>query len=166
MPSLKSLEYGLLSVTLVVALVTDLRARRIPDLLTYPAIVAALGLRAWLEGPGGLTTGVVSGLVGLIVAGGWFGLFALSGRGLGWGDVKLAAVVGACLGFPHAAAALVFISLVGAAQAVVSLAWSGGLGDAVRRAFGRDEPDGAGRKQIPYGVAIALGALWAMWWQG
>lgn len=164
MPSLLLLEYGLLSVTLLVALATDLKSRRIPDLLTYPAMFAALGLRAFIEGLGDADTGLFSGLIGLGIAGGWFALFALFNGGMGWGDVKLAAVVGACLGLPKTPAALLFISLVGAAQAVLSLVLSGSLGATLRRTFSKEEAR-SDRKQIPYAVAIALGAAWAMWWQ-
>ncbi len=168
MPALIPLEYGLLTLTLAVALVTDLRGRRIPDVLTYPAMLLALGLRAWLEGLGGeITLGVFSGAVGLVAAGGWFGLFAISGKGMGWGDVKLAAVVGACLGVPLVLSALIFISLVGALQAVVSLLWNGGLGETLRGVLAKRSGDAVTpRQQIPYAVAIALGSLWAMWWQG
>lgn len=168
MSALIPLEYGLLTLTLVVALATDLRGRRIPDVLTYPAMALALGLRAWFEGLGDdVTLGVFSGAVGLVAAGGWFALFAAFSKGMGWGDVKLAAVVGACLGVPLVLSALIFISLVGALQAVVALLWNGGLGETLRSVItrGSEEPP-TSRKQIPYAVAIALGSLWAMWWNG
>lgn len=156
MPSLLLLEYGLLSVTLFVALVTDLKSRRIPDLLTYPAMLIALGLRVASEGVGDADTGLITGLIGLAIAGGWFSLFALSNGGMGWGDVKLAAVVGACLGLSKAPAALLFISLAGAAQAILFLLMS--------RSSQREKTN-TDRKHIPYAVAIAVGAAWAMWWQ-
>lgn len=146
MPSLQLAAFALLGLTLVVALVTDLRERRIPDWLTYPAMLLALGLRAALEGVGDLETGLLSGVAGLAAAGGWFALFAAFGRGMGWGDVKLAAVVGACLGIPLAGVALVCISLAGAVQAAAWLALKRG-------------------KHIPYAVAIAAGSACAMWWR-
>lgn len=158
----------LLAVTLAVAVATDLKRRRIPDLLTYPAMVAALALRFWREGLGDLDAGLLSGLAGLTVAAGWFGAFALSGKGMGWGDVKLAGVMGAAFGIPLSLTGLVFISLAGALQAIVSLLWQGDLSATVRTVLSRkvgspgdtEKPE----RHIPYGVAIALGSLWAMWW--
>ncbi|MGV3620139.1 MAG: A24 family peptidase [Archangium sp.] len=161
---MNALQYGLLSVTLIVALATDLKHRKIPDLLTYPAMLIALGLRAYFEGTGDADTGLITGLIGLAIGGGWFALFALFNRGMGWGDVKLAAVVGACLGLAKTPAAIVFISLAGAAQAVLSLVMSGSLDATLRRTFSKEKSNGE-RKQIPYAVAIAVGAAWAMWWQ-
>ena len=164
MPTLKALLFGVLALTLVVALATDLKSRRIPDLLTWPAMAFALGLRAGFEGPGEVNTGLLSGLLGLAGAAGWFGTFALRTKGLGWGDVKLAGVVGATLGGPLALAAVLFISLAGAFQAVASLIWQGDLSDTVRGVLRNDGSTGTPKRQIPYGVAIAIGSFGAMWW--
>jgi len=158
----------LLACTLAVAVATDLKQRRIPDLLTYPAMIAALAFRFWKDGTGDLESGLLSGLAGLALAAGWFGVFALSGKGMGWGDVKLAGVMGAAFGIPLSLTGLVFISLAGALQAIVSLLWRGDLSDTVRTVLSRkvgspgdtEKPE----RHIPYGVAIALGSLWAMWW--
>lgn len=153
--------------TVVLGVVTDLKTKKIPDLLTYPAMALALGARLWLEGVGELDSGLLSGLAGLGAAVLWFGSFALAKKGLGWGDVKLAGVMGATLGMPLTLAALVFVSLAGAFQAVVSLIWVGALSDTVRRVLARkvDGPDANPvKRSIPYGVAIALGSFWAMWW--
>ncbi len=166
MPPLKPLLFGLLVATLAVALVTDVKNRRIPDLLTYPAMAAALGLRAWFAGVGDVSTGLVSGLLGLLGAAGWFGAFALGKKGLGWGDVKLAAVMGAVLGVPSTLTAVLFTSVAGAFQAVVSLIWRGDLSDTVRGVLAQDRSAELSKRHIPYGVAIALGSLGAMWWDG
>ena len=168
MPPLKQLLFILLGVTVVVGVATDLKWRKIPDLLTYPAIAIALAARFWVEGVGTLDSGLLSGLAGLGATLLWFGAFALSSKkGMGWGDVKLAGVMGATLGMPLALAAMVFVSLAGAFQAVVSLIWVGALSDTVRRVLARkvDGPDANPvKRSIPYGVAIALGSFWAMWW--
>ncbi len=167
MSPLKQVLFCGLALTLVVALFTDLTRRRIPDLLTYPAMAFALGARFWGEGWGELSTGVLSGLAGLAGALVWFGAFALSKKGMGWGDVKLAGVMGAAFGMPLTLAALVFVSVAGAFQAIVSLIWVGALSDTVRGVLAR-KPDGQSdksvKRNIPYGVAIALGSFWAMWW--
>jgi prepilin peptidase CpaA len=165
-PPLKPLLFGLLAVVLVISVVTDLRSRRILDLITWPAMASALGLRLAMEGVGALEQGLTAGLAGLAIAGGGFAAFALWSRGLGWGDVKLAAAVGAALGYPLVVSALLATSVAGAIQAIMSLLWQGALSDTVRRLLGRGgggEREGPTR-HIPYGVAIALGSFWAMWW--
>lgn len=165
---LKPLLFALLLAGLAASVVTDLRGGRIYDVVTVPMALGALALRAFFEGIGGLETGVLSGLAGGALAAAIFGAFAATGR-LGWGDVKLAVAVGAGFGFALGLAALVFIALVGALQAAISLVWQGAVSATVRawvaRLRSRPEGDGPGR-QIPYSVAIALGSVWAMWWDG
>lgn len=164
--TVSGLNAGLLLVTLVVAVVFDLRSRTIPDWLTFPAAGLALAVRFGLELFGDFNTGLVSGLLGLLVATGWFAVFAARGQ-LGWGDVKLAAVMGGCLGLSRTLPAVVFISLAGAFQAIVSLLWKGRLSATVRGVLTRGGEKGdAVKAHIPYGVAIALGSIGAMWWDG
>jgi prepilin peptidase CpaA len=165
--------WTVLGAALVISVVTDVLQHRILDIVTYPLMALALGVRLAFEGVGDLETGLVSGLVSgaglaaLLVPG------ALRGR-MGWGDVKLMGGVGAVLGFPAVMAAAAFISLVGAFQAVVTLIWKGEVWDtlasavrrwAVRARLLRTEKALMPQRHIPYGVAIALGTFWAMWWQ-
>lgn len=165
--------WSILGMALLVSVVTDVLRRRILDVVTYPLIVLGLGLRWWSDGVGGLETGLISGAVsgaGLALV-----LVPMAWKGsMGWGDVKLMAGVGVVLGYPAVLAAGVFISLVGAAQAVVTLLWHGAVWDTLAgvgrrwlvrmRLLREDSAPGPGR-HIPYGVAIALGTFWAMWWQ-
>lgn len=158
---------------LLVSVVTDVLRRRILDVVTYPLIGIGLGVRLVAEGVGGLETGFLSGLVSGVGLALVLVPMALKGT-MGWGDVKLMAGVGAVLGFPAVLAAGVFISLVGAAQAVVTLLWQGAVWETLAsvgrrwlvrmRLLREDSVPGPGR-HIPYGVAIALGTFWAMWWQ-
>lgn len=165
--------WTVLGVALVISVVTDVLHQRILDIITYPLLVIGLGGRLASEGVGDLETGLISGLVSaaglavLLLPG------ALRGK-MGWGDVKLMGGVGAVLGFPTVMAAGAFISLVGAFQAVVTLIWKGEVWDtlaaagrrwAVRARLLRADVAPASQRHIPYGVAIALGAFWAMWWQ-
>lgn len=163
---------SVLGVSVAASVATDLLWRRILDAVTYPALVLALGIRFFAEGWGTGETGLLSGLIGAALCAGIFALFAWRGR-MGWGDVKLMAVVGAAFGYPLAMAALVFTSLVGALQALITLIWHGAVFDTVA-AFGRRLAERvrllpkaveSAQRHIPYGVAIALGSLWAMWWE-
>jgi prepilin peptidase CpaA len=165
--------WSILGVALVISVATDVMRREILDVVTYPLLVLALGVRWWAEGVGGLETGLVSG----VVAGAGLALLLLRAalrERMGWGDVKLMAGVGAVLGFPAVLAAAAFISLVGALQAVVVVLWRGeawetlaGLSRrwAVKARLMQESAVSSPRRHIPYGVAIALGTFWAMWWQ-
>ena len=53
--------WTILGVALVIAVVTDVLRRLIPNAVTYPLIVLGLGVRGWAEGVGGLETGLLSG---------------------------------------------------------------------------------------------------------
>ena len=164
--------WTLLGVALVISLVTDVLSHRILDVVTYPAIAAGLLLRLAAFGLGSPAFGMVEGVLGAALMFAVFGFLAWRGQRMGWGDVKLAAAVGACLGLRLGVAALVFISLVGAAQAVVTLIWQGALMETLSASLRRfaerlklaPAPVTSETRRIPYGVAIALGSFWAMWW--
>lgn len=161
----------MLAVALIASVATDVLWRRILDVVTLPVIAASLLVRVFAEGLGGPEKGLVSGLIGAACALAIFGLLALRGK-MGWGDAKLMTAVGAAFGYPLCLAALVFVSLVGALQALVTLIWQGAVGETIagwgRRLaerFGRARGPSQAARRIPYGVAIALGSFWAMWWQ-
>jgi prepilin peptidase CpaA len=165
--------WGVLSIALLVSVITDLTSRRIPDFITWPTALLALAFRLWRGGVGDLDTGFLSGLIAASGAGGLLALWAFRGK-IGWGDVKLLFAVGAVFGYPLITGALIFISLCGALQAVVTLIWKGSVWSTTRRVlvtFGKrlkltkGETSQEEPHYIPYGVAIALGSFWAMWWE-
>lgn len=173
MPPLQIALWIVLGVALLISVVTDVLSGRIWDVVTYPAISLALGLRFFWEGLGDLGRGLGSGLIASAALAGFFALLAWRGR-MGWGDVKLMAVVGAVFGYPLALAALAFTSLAGALQALVTLLWRGQVWDtladwgrrwAVRVKLLPGDTKSGPLRHIPYGVAIAVGCAWAMWWE-
>jgi prepilin peptidase CpaA len=165
--------WTVLGVALVISVVTDVVSRRILDVVTVPAIAGALVLRLVRQGVGDVEHGLISGLIAAAAAAALFAPVAWRGR-MGWGDVKLVGAVGATFGYPLVLAGLVFITLVGALQAMVTLIWQGALWEtaagilrrwAARLRMASRSTAGAPSRQIPYGVAIAVGSFWAMWWQ-
>ncbi len=156
MPPIQIALWTILGVALLISVVTDVRGGRILDVVTYPAIAAGLGVRLGFEGLGDSERGLISGVIAALGALAFFALLAWRKK-MGWGDVKLMGAVGAALGFPLTVAALLFISLAGAGQAAVTLIWRG-----VRPS---KQQGSAAARHIPYGVAIALGCAWAMWWE-
>ena len=136
--------HAALSVVLIFVLVPaaaiDLEYRRIPNLITGAGAVAALAVGTALE-PSGEPARLIAGAG----AGGFLLLAALLyPAGMGMGDVKLAAVMGLCLGV--AVVPAMFIALVaGVAVGVVMMA------------------RGASRKTaVPFGPFLALGGLVAI----
>jgi leader peptidase (prepilin peptidase)/N-methyltransferase len=133
------LGLSLVAVLVPVALI-DLEHRIIPNKLTLPAAVAAVGIGIAL-GPSKVPEQLIAGAA----AGGFLLVFALAyPAGMGIGDVKLAGVLGLYLGRSVAVALLVGI----VAATVVGIAVVARLG--VTR----------GRKTaIPFGPFLALGGL-------
>lgn len=147
--------------------ITDLRSRRIPNLLTLPAML--LGLVLGFVG-GGLT-GLLSAATGLLLCGGVLFIVALAG-GMGGGDVKMMAATGALIGMPDGLWALLYAALFGGLLAVGAALVRGDLWRALRNIgswtagllhLTKERPPlGQGKPLwVPYGVAIAAGAIWA-----
>lgn len=132
---------------LTVCAATDILAYRVPNVITYPAMLLALIAGALMPeadllrvmGGGALASGIL--LAPALVT---------RGQGLGMGDVKLAAFVGLALGLSLTLPALFLMALSGGAAAA-ALLLSG------RRH--RGDP-------IPYAPFISLGAVAVLLWQG
>ena len=133
------LGLGLVAVLVPVAFI-DLDHRIIPNRIVLPAAVAAVAAGTALD-PGGEPERLIAGAA----AGGFLLFFALAyPRGMGMGDVKLAAVLGLFLGRAVGPAILVAL-IAGIAVGAVISAQRG-----VR----------AGRKTaVPFGPMLALGGL-------
>jgi leader peptidase (prepilin peptidase)/N-methyltransferase len=134
----------LLLSALVAVTFIDLEHQIIPDVITLPGIVT--GVLA------NLATGNVSWLdsvIGALVAGGLFFVIILaSGGGMGGGDMKLAAMLGAFLGWQLTLVALFLAVVAGGGVAVAILA-------AGRK--GRKDP-------MPFGPFLAAGGAAALLW--
>jgi leader peptidase (prepilin peptidase)/N-methyltransferase len=143
-----SLVGGLLALMPGIALI-DLRHRIIPNRLTYPALLLFTAIVLLARLIGGVGDPVRAG-IGLLLYGGILFLIAVVSRGMGMGDVKLAALIGLVLG----SLGLRFVG-VAAGSAIVF----GGIGGLVALAMGR------GRKSaIPFGPSLAAGAVVAGLW--
>jgi prepilin peptidase CpaA len=146
----------------------DVTSARIPNRLTYPAILAALVLRSGALGWRGLR----EGLIGMVLCGGaFFLLFVI--HAMGGGDVKLMAAVGAWVGYRNAALALIVCALAGGLIAlgyVVVLkryrTTFSNIAALVRfhatrglRVNPKVNLSTANAARMPYGLAIAAGAV-------
>jgi len=108
----------LFTAAMIVLFVVDLRHRLLPDAITLSGLAAGLACAVFLE-PGwraALLGAVAGGGALLAVAGGYF---LVRGReGLGLGDVKMLAMIGAFLGWPLVFVTLAWASLLGAVTGV------------------------------------------------
>ena len=106
---------GGLAVTVgLIGCITDIRTRRVPNVLTLGAVVAALLVRGYFAGWLGVFSGVLGWLVGLMVL---LPLFAM--RGLGGGDVKLLAAFGAFVGVSTVLWTTAFGTIAGGVFAII-----------------------------------------------
>jgi prepilin peptidase CpaA len=160
-----------LVLTMGAAAFFDLRTRRIPNWLTLGGLAAALVLRA--------LTGVNPLLDGLAGAGLGFGLgiVCMVLGALGGGDGKLLMAVGAFFGLKPFVGALLLIGVLGGLLGIAEAVRQRAILPAVYNAggmlkrwatLGRSAAGPArtlespGAVKVPYGVAIALGAV--AWW--
>lgn len=131
---------------LIALAATDFEQLLLPDGLTFPGMAAGLALQPWL--PATAVDAVIGMLAGagvlFLIAEAW--LWLRSEEGMGLGDAKLMAMVGAFLGWQGALLALFFGVLSGAIVGVALLV-------AGRRGW---------RSRLPFGSFLALGALAAL----
>ena len=154
-----------LAVVLVAAVWTDLHSGLIPNRLTFPAIGLALLAHAWL---GGLP-GILFSMAGLGTGFGLFILLYLAG-GMGAGDVKLMAAIGAILGTYGVLVSGMLAIMVGGIYALGAMCYQWGFIETGRKlalaTYGAFLTRGEVRShdlQLPfrlrYGLAIAAGTL-------
>ena len=129
---------------LVAITVIDLRHQIIPDAITLPGIVVGLGTS--------VATGRISwidSLGGVLLGGGLFMAIILASRGgMGGGDLKLGAMLGAFLGWQALLLALFVAVMLGGISAVALLV-SGRV---------------ARKDAIPFGPFLAMGGIVALFW--
>ncbi|NMA19949.1 MAG: peptidase A24 [Lentisphaerae bacterium] len=142
----------------------EVRSRRIPNWLTVSAMVCGLLAAPMTGGWPALKAALLGGLVG----GGVFLPFFLLGV-MGGGDFKLMTAVGVIVGYPMVWSVLYFTCLSGGALALIYMIMSGRffatLAGVGRVLLGRRRRTGSGLQKaptIPYGIAIAIGTLWAI----
>lgn len=166
---LEHMTSGVFVMVMAAAAAWDLKYRRIPNLLTVSGLLLALVMRG-IQGADPLIDGVIGAGVAALVS---LPLFAVGA--LGGGDGKLLIAIGGFMGPARLAGALLMIALVGGVMGVLDAYRRGVLLPVILNCLdlikhwatlGRQGRRVAlampGAITIPYGVAIAVGAV--MWW--
>jgi len=163
--TLEAVKWAVFASLLVVLTITDLRERILPDEVNFFGLGAGLffslftqpidGTALWLSNrlflfpPPDMVLSLVDGLLGAIVGSGllWLvaeGYFRLRGReGMGLGDVKMMAAVGAFLGLKRTLMTVLAGSLLGSVIGILLISIS---------KKGRDY-------ELPFGTFLGAGAL-------
>ena len=156
----------------VLAAISDLRTRRIPNALTLGAAVVAPMFFGAVIGWQAVLWSVAGWCMGLLL---FLPLFLL--RGMGAGDVKLLAAFGAWLGPAGAWWVAIYGGIAGGAIAIPWLLFRGALGRTfgnVRALLGfwrlvglRPHPeltvDSPRTLRLPYALPLAVGACATLW---
>jgi prepilin peptidase CpaA len=151
-----------LGAVLLTAGFTDLVYRKVPNWLTYPSLLAAVFFHIAALGWLGLGFSLAGLLVGGLV---FFPAFWVGGMGAG--DIKLMAVVGAFLGWKGALNAAVDAAVIGGIFAILFLWAKGELLETLHRTVKiclparfrpHKEIKTAASYALPYAVFISLGA--------
>jgi len=146
----------------------DLKSRRIPNYLTLGAAVAGLAYNFLSHGFPGLADGFLGMLLGFALL-----ILPYIWGGMGAGDVKALAALGAWLGPQLTVYLFCYMGIAGGVIAVGYLAWQGILWGKIKQGWtfllnlilcrqcGAPKPPSADQltEGIPYGVAIAVGMV-------
>jgi len=157
---------------LMLACISDLRTRRIPNVLTFSAAGCALVFHLITGGWNAAGWSLAGYIVGLLL---FFPVFAL--RGMGAGDVKLLAAVGAWIGPSQVAVAALTSSIAGGIIALVIALGYGYLKTALRnvwlllahwrvtgvRPLDAVSLQGSKGPRLAYAVPIAIGTVVTLW---
>ncbi len=136
--------------------VIDWRYRLIYPVMTWAGFVVAL-LIGLVSGPhpdNALPDGIASSLLGAVVGGGFFYLIYIIAyaiykrRALGFGDVLLAILIGAMMGFPRVVTSLFLGTVLGGGVALAYFFFGGKRW----------------RDFIPYGTTLCLGVIFVLVW--
>ncbi len=121
--------------------VIDAEHQLLPDVLTYPTLAFALAM-SWLGGVVPFTEALLGAVVGAALPIGVIVLYRLwrGEEGMGWGDVKYLAAIGAVVG-PY-----------GCLWVVVAAAMAGALLGVALILLGR----GSGKTALPFGTFLAV----------
>jgi prepilin peptidase CpaA len=167
------MEIIILLVILFICLFTDIKSRKILNIVTLPTIIIGLLLNIYTAGFEGFLFSGKGFLVGLSLL-----LIPYMLGGIGAGDVKLMAAIGALMGTSFVFYSFIYTALIGGVIGVLLILKSRGFKNSVKSFFFNlvflrsslgsmiIPKDKQSSISFPYGVAIVLGTLCNLVWGG
>lgn len=164
---------AILITVLVICFITDLKQQRIYNKVIFPSLAAVLVIHLAASGFSGLKLsmqGLLAGFAVLIIP------YFLGG--IGAGDVKLLALIGAIKGSDFVINTALYMAVIGGLIALVIIAANGTLADVMKQIwvwvyslvcgikYKLEFPTSAYLKRYPYGVAIVGGAFICLFFKG
>ncbi len=141
----ETLFYLLLVWALIAVTFIDFDFQIIPDEITVYGTILGLAISPMLP------IGFQGALIGAVLGGGIFYLLAMAyPGGMGGGDIKLMAGIGAFLGWKLVLLTIILASILGAVVGIIAMI-----------AFGKGRKD-----RIPFGPFLAIAALISLLWGG
>jgi prepilin peptidase CpaA len=159
----------LLIILLSICTFTDLKERKIYNNVLFPVFLIAISYHIFTGGWSGLSISILGFLVGLSIL-----LIPYLMGGMGAGDVKLLAVIGAIQGVSFVLMTALYMAIVGGIMGLLILFFRKGFVSRIKQIFIFFIFRGQGVKvpllldkdalsaTYPYGVAIAFGAIGAI----
>lgn len=157
-----------LGLTLGFAVFTDWREQKIHNKLLVPAFIIALLLHSFQGGISGLTSSLSGAAIGFVLL-----ILPYLMGGVGAGDVKLLAVIGAFGGAFFVLTSFLYGAVIGGLVSVFLLARRRALGNGLKHLLYffpiqlkpqhfSESMNNARQEKFPYGIAISLGTLIAL----
>jgi prepilin peptidase CpaA len=162
------IKYAVVLIIVLIAVILDVRSRKIPNVLTFPAMAAGLMIQA-LNGGG---HAFLSGICGMVLGMGLFFIIYLMGV-MGAGDAKLIGAIGAFVGPKGVLTVSIFTALAGGIYALLLLLFyrceTKGTLKNIKNTFLifamtkklelGTEKEQQGKPKLCYGIAIAVGTV-------
>ena len=161
-----------LIIALIISLITDIRKRKILNIVTLPAILIGMIYYTVTHGWDGFVFSGQGFLVGLGVL-----LIPYVLGGMGAGDVKLMAAIGALMGVTFVFYSFIYTALAGGLISIILILKKKGFVPSIRSLFlnlvffkdflvSLKKADKQTSIVFPYGVAITIGTMGAYIWGG
>lgn len=156
----------ILVMVLIICFVTDLKQQRIYNKVIFPALIAVLLFHLGTSGFNGLRLSFIGFLVGIALL-----IIPYFLGGIGAGDVKLLALIGAIKGSDFVLNTALYMAVIGGIIALIIIISNGALAKVLKQLwlwiysllcgikYRLEFPTSAFLKKYPYGVAIVGGAF-------
>lgn len=166
--------YIILGVALSISLITDIKDRRILNIVTLPVITFAFMYYTLVGGWNGFLYSGQGFIVGFSLL-----LIPYILGGMGAGDVKLMAAIGALMGTSFVFQSFIYTALIGGAISLFIIVKQNGFWNPLKNLLFNvtflkgnlgslviNKEDKSTRITFPYGVAIVLGTVCNLLWGG